>query len=97
VPRLREKEIMGVPVRLDDVSEDFFTGLEIAHDPGVWVVWAGFAMILCGLFVNFFLYYRRVYLLQTPSGLLVAGVSPRNKDAFKQEFEKWRDRLNGHK
>ena len=97
VPRLREKEIMGVPVRLDDVREDFFTGLEIAHDPGVWVVWVGFAMILCGLFVNFFFYYRRVYLLQTSSGVLVAGVSPRNKDAFKQEFEKWRDRLNGNK
>jgi len=97
VPAMREKEIVGLPVRLDDINEDFFTGLEIAHDPGVWVVWAGFALILFGLFVNFYLYYRRIYLLQTPTGVLVAGTSPRNKDAFKQEFEKWRERLNGPK
>ena len=95
VPRLREKEIGGVHVRLQDVSENFYTGLEIAHDPGVWVVWAGCAMILCGLFMNFFLFYRRIYLLQTASGVLVAGTSPKNKEAFREEFEKWRAIAHG--
>jgi len=97
VPDLRERQIMGLPVRLDNISDDFFTGLEVSHDPGVWVVWAGFALILFGLFINFYLYYRRIYLLETPTGVLVAGTSPKNKDAFKQEFEKWRERLNGPK
>jgi len=95
VPQLREKEIGGIHVRLEDVSENFFTGLEITHDPGVWVVWAGCAMILCGLFMNFFLFYRRIYLLQTSSGVLVAGTSPKNKEAFREEFEKWRAIANG--
>jgi cytochrome c biogenesis protein len=95
VPRLKEKEIMGVHVALKDISEEYYTGLEISRDPGVWVVWTGFAMILFGLYVNFFMYYRRIYLLQTSAGVRVAGVSPRNKEAFKQEFEKWRERANG--
>jgi cytochrome c biogenesis protein len=94
-PRLREKEIMGVPVQLKDIAEEYYTGLEIVRDPGVWVVWTGFAMILFGLYINFFMYYRRVYLVQSAQGVRVAGTSPRNKEAFRQEFEKWRERAHG--
>ena len=95
VPRLREKEIMGVPVRLNGIGDEFYTGLEVARDPGVWVVWTGFALILFGLYINFFMYYRRIYLLQTPEGVLVAGTSSRNKEAFREEFEKWREKAHG--
>ncbi len=97
VPRLREKELMGVRVRLNDVGEEPYTGLDVARDPGVWVVWTGFALILVGLFSNFFTYYRRVYLFQTPEGVLVAGTSSRNKEAFREEFESRREKANGAK
>jgi len=95
VPRLREKEIMGVRVQIKEIVEDYYTGLQISRDPGVWVVWTGFAMILFGLSINFFMYYRRIYVLETAEGVLVAGTSQRNKEAFRQEFEKWRERANG--
>jgi cytochrome c biogenesis protein len=97
VARLREKEINGVRLQLKDIAEEYYTGLEISRDPGVWVVWTGFAMILFGLYVTFFMYYRKVYLLQTTKGVLVAGISARNKEAFRQEFEKWRERADGLK
>jgi cytochrome c biogenesis protein len=97
VPTLREKEIGGVAVRLDDIANEFYTGLEVSHDPGIWVVWTGFALILFGLYINFFVYYRRIYLLQTSEGVLVAGTSPRNKEVFREEFEKWREKANGIK
>jgi cytochrome c biogenesis protein len=97
VPRLREKELMGVRVRLNDVGEEPYTGLDVARDPGVWVVWTGFALILVGLFSNFFTYYRRAYLLQTPEGVLVAGTASRNKEAFREEFESRREKANGAK
>ena len=97
VPALREKEVGGVTVRLDDIAKEFYTGLEVSHDPGIWVVWTGFALILFGLYINFFVYYRRIYLLQTSEGVLVAGTSPRNKEVFREEFEKWREKANGIK
>jgi cytochrome c biogenesis protein len=97
VPRLREKEIMGVPVRLNDIGDEFTTGLEVAADPGIWVVWTGFALILFGLYCNFFMCYRRIYLLRTSVGVLVAGTSSRNKEAFREEFEKWREKAHGTK
>jgi cytochrome c biogenesis protein len=84
-------------VRLDDIAKEFYTGLEVSHDPGIWVVWTGFALILFGLYINFFVYYRRIYLLQTSEGVLVAGTSPRNKEVFREEFEKWREKANGIK
>ncbi len=95
VPRLSEREILGVPVRLKGIGEEFATGLEVARDPGIWVVWTGFALILFGLYINFFMYYRRIYLLGAPEGVLVAGTSSRNKEAFKEEFEKWRSKAHG--
>lgn len=97
VPKMNEKEIMGVDVRLKEVAEDYSTSLQISRDPGVRVVWAGFAMILFGLCINFFMHHRRVYLRQTPEGVRVAGASPRNREAFKKELDKWGERANGLK
>jgi cytochrome c biogenesis protein len=93
VPRLREKSILGTTVRLDDIKEEFYTGLEVARDPGVWVVWFGFALILFGLYVNFFLYHRRIYLVEGSNGVLVAGTALKNREGFKEEFEKLKGRL----
>ncbi len=93
VPRLREKEIRGIAVRLNDIKEEFYTGLEVSRDPGVWVVWFGFALILFGLYVNFFLYHRRIYLVESPEGVLMAGTALKNKEGFREEFEKLKGRL----
>jgi cytochrome c biogenesis protein len=93
VPRLREKSVLGTTVRLDDIREEFYTGLEVSRDPGVWIVWFGFALILFGLYVNFFLYHRRIYLVEASDGVLVAGTALKNKEGFKEEFEKLKGRL----
>jgi cytochrome c biogenesis protein len=95
VPQMRQRQVLGASVKLTEISDDFYTGLEVASDPGVWVVWAGFALILFGLYINFFMYHRRVYVVRTEDGVLVAGTSLRNKEAFREEFEKWRKKING--
>jgi cytochrome c biogenesis protein len=97
VPNQRERQIMGSSVKLSEINDDFYTGIEVSRDPGVWIVWVGFAMILFGLYVNFFMHYRRIFLLQTTEGVLVAGMAFRNKEAFKEEFQKIRRRLNDHR
>ena len=94
VPRLRERDIKGVKVRLLDIKDQYYTGLEVSRDPGVWVVWCGFILILLGLYVNFFLYRRRIYLLQKQEGTLVAGIAFKNREAFKAEFEKIKEKID---
>ena len=66
VERMREKNLNGVDVKLEEITEGFYTGLEVAKDPGIWIVWTGFALILLGLYVNFFTYYRRIYVRKGP-------------------------------
>lgn len=94
VPNRREMQVMGVPVRLAEISDNLYTGLEVTYDPGVWIVWMGFAMILAGLCINFFMYRRRIYMAETAEGVVVAGIAFRNKEAFRGEFERFRSRLN---
>ncbi|OPY74432.1 MAG: Cytochrome c biogenesis protein CcsB [Syntrophorhabdus sp. PtaU1.Bin058] len=96
VDRLREQTLQGVKVSLNDIREQPYTGLEVSEDPGVPMVWTGFALILLGLYVNFFLHYRRIYLLTVPEGLLVAGMALKNREDFKREFEKMVEEIHGH-
>ena len=96
VDRLREQNLQGVKVSLSDIQEQPYTGLEVSKDPGVPIVWTGFALILLGLYANFFLHYRRIYLLRTSGGVLVAGTALRNREDFKGEFEKLIEEIHGH-
>ncbi len=93
VERLKERNIKGIDIRLENIAEDFWTGLEASRDPGVWIVWTGFASILLGLYINFFMYYRKVYIRKTPEGIIVAGHAFRNHYAFREEFEKLKKRV----
>jgi cytochrome c biogenesis protein len=95
IERFNEKNIQGMPVRFVDVQENLYTGLSVSKDPGIWIVWAGFAFILYGLYINFFLYYRRIYIRNCACGQIVAGVTMKNKEAFKQEFEELRRKFDG--
>lgn len=95
IERFNEKNILGKPVRFLDVQENLYTGLSVSKDPGIWIVWAGFAFILIGLYINFFLYYRRIYIRNSTGGHLIAGFAGKNKDAFQQEFENLRRKFNG--
>jgi cytochrome c biogenesis protein len=97
VPRLREQTLSGVPVRLDEIRQRQSTGLEVARDPGLWFVWSGFFLLMFGLCINFGFYYRRIYLVPRDGGVLVAGTSRRNKEGFKREFERLKERLDAQR
>lgn len=95
IERFNERNFQGIPVRLEDYREDLYTGLSISKDPGVWFVWTGFAFILFGLYINFFMYYRRIYVRNSASGYLIAGVAMKNKEAFTEEFAGLKGRFDG--
>jgi cytochrome c biogenesis protein len=95
VERLRQKTIEGVTLRLNDIRESLYTGLEVSRDPGVWIVWTGFALMLVGLFINFFMYHRRIYVKKGPKGFIVAGTAARNKETFREGFEKLKGKVHG--
>ncbi|GAB4179924.1 MAG: cytochrome c biogenesis protein ResB [Geothermobacteraceae bacterium] len=76
---------------LTSYEEKFYTGLQVAKDPGVWVVWAGCALMVLGCFAAFFLSHRRIWLSIVPRDgvclVRIGGQSHRNQPAFALWFE----------
>ena len=68
----------------------YATGLQIAKDPGVWVVYLGCAMMILGLFVAFFLSHKRIWILLTKEGnetsVRISGSANKNKTGFEEIF-----------
>jgi cytochrome c biogenesis protein len=75
------------------LNSKMFTGLQVAKDPGVNIVWLGCALMVIGLIMAFFLSHQRVWvrLAQGTDGrveVVLAGTASRNRLAFEKRFEK---------
>jgi cytochrome c biogenesis protein len=75
------------------LSSKMYTGLQIAKDPGVNIVWLGCALMVVGLVIAFFLSHQRIWvrLSQGTDGrveVVLAGSASRNRLAFEKRFEK---------
>ncbi|MBB5346732.1 cytochrome c biogenesis protein ResB [Desulfoprunum benzoelyticum] len=79
----------------------FATGLQVAKDPGVWLVYLGCCLMLIGLYVSFFVSHQRLWLLLRPdkggtgTSILLAGASNKNQTGFARSFTRLADRLRG--
>lgn len=79
---------------LDDVAVRHYTGLQVARDPGVWVVWIGCILMILGLFISFFISHRRIWVRLTPDArktdrpeIVIAGSANKNQPGFEKEFD----------
>jgi cytochrome c biogenesis protein len=83
-------------VALNRVDSVMFTGLQVAKDPGVPLIWAGCVLITAGLLVAFFGSHKRIWArVSTERGsarILLAGNASRNRSSFEQRFRALCDR-----
>ena len=76
-----------------------YTGLQVAKDPGVWIVWVGSGLLIFGLIVSFFFSHQRVWARiskgegKTPGEIILAGAASKNRLAFEKTFEQWAEKL----
>jgi cytochrome c biogenesis protein len=65
----------------------FYTGLQVAKDPGVWVVYSGFILMIIGCYITFFMSHQQICLEIASSGkgtqVVVAGTANKNKSGMK--------------
>lgn len=75
----------------------YATGLQVARDPGVWIVYLGCGMMILGLFVAFFMSHRRIWLLlkeeNGTTSILLSGSANKNKTGFEKTFSSLADAL----
>ena len=69
----------------------YFTGLEVSHEPGQWLVWAGVLLMGAGLFVAFYMVHMRLWIAAVPDAkgklvLWIGGQANKNRDRFEQKF-----------
>ncbi len=77
----------------EGADEKFFTGLQVAKDPGVWVVWLGCALMVLGICLAFFFSHKRVWVKVMDGRIVVGGTASKNPAGFQIVFDKLIDKI----
>lgn len=64
-----------------------FTGLQVAKDPGVPVVWLGCSLMLVGLFIAFFMSHKRIWIVVSKGHARMYGNASKNQAAFSLQLD----------
>jgi cytochrome c biogenesis protein len=68
-------------------EERFYTGLQVAKDPGVWVVWLGCTLMVIGICLAFFFSHKRVWIRVAHGRTIVGGTASKNPAGFQILFD----------
>ncbi len=92
--RMRQGEFV---VSVQDYDKRFYTGLQVAYDPGVPIVYIGFTIMIAGCFITFFLSHQRIFIEVFQSGsrslVTVAGSANKNKFGMQAKVRKVSEKL----
>lgn len=89
---------VGYKIEYRDMQMGYFTGLEVSHEPGQWLVWAGCLLMGAGLFVAFYMVHMRAWVTATQDArgnlvLWIGGQANKNRDRFEQKFDELVDNI----
>jgi len=74
-------------VTFDGMEAKYYTGLQVAKDPGVWVVWTGCLLMVVGICMAFFMSHRRIWIRIARGRIVVAGTASKNQGGFSLFFD----------
>lgn len=85
------------PFKIVDVDPVYFSGIQVAFDPGVPLFWTGAIFLIVGLGLHFYTHQRRIKIIvslnKSGSRILVGGWNSRDPHDFESEFELWTHEL----
>lgn len=99
-PDFHGNRIQNYQIRVRNLSKINYTGLQVKRDPGVWVVYLGFTLMLLGIGLTFYSSHNKVWAcIETDEKnkrtvVAVAGRTSRNPQGFNEKFDELRGRLN---
>lgn len=77
----------GPVIHYKGAEKRMYTGLQVAKDPGVEVVWLGCLVMMLGIYVAFFMSHRRIWVRIQDGAVTVGGNASKNQGAFQLAFE----------
>ncbi len=94
--RMRQGDFI---IAVQDYEKRFYTGLQVAYDPGVPVVYLGFIVMILGCFITFFISHQRICIEISRSAnnswVMVAGSANKNKLGMQQKIKRISEKLQG--
>ncbi|QEM67193.1 cytochrome c biogenesis protein ResB [Geobacter sp. FeAm09] len=83
----------GPVIHFKGEEKRMYTGLQVAKDPGVWVVWLGCLLMVVGIFAAFFLSHRRIWVRIQHGTVTMGGNASKNQAAFQMFFDGLAEKL----
>lgn len=87
--KMRRGEVV---IAVDQFKQRHYTGLQVNKDPGVWVVYAGFVLMILGCYVTFFNSHQQICIEATWQGKItrvaVGGTANKNKAGVARRVER---------
>jgi len=92
--KMRKGEVV---IAVAEQVQRFYTGLQVTRDPGVWVVYSGFILMIIGCYITFFMSHQKICVELAASGkqteVTVAGTANKNKTAMAARIKAAADKL----
>jgi len=87
--RMRKGDVF---IAVTEQEEKYYTGLQVTRDPGVWVVYTGFMLMLAGCFITFFMSHQQLMVeverVKGETRIRVSGTANKNKLGMDGAVEK---------
>jgi cytochrome c biogenesis protein len=97
VPGFHGNRLGNYHVQVTGTELGQYTGLQVKKDPGVWLVYLGFIVMVLGVGMTFYSSHRRIWIIATPgkssTQIVIAGRSNKNQYAFEHDFKNLTERL----
>jgi cytochrome c biogenesis protein len=77
----------GLVLQYKGAQKKMYTGLQVAKDPGVWIVWLGCALMVVGIYGAFLMSHRRFWVRIQGGAVTIGGNASKNQASFEQYFE----------
>ena len=78
--------------KVEPANRRYYTGLQVVKDPGVWVVYSGFIVMIVGIIITFFMSHQRFCVDVSRSGsksrIMVAGTANKNELGMRAKVQR---------
>ena len=97
-PELSPPNDTGITFRFVSVEMDSMTGLQVAHEPGQWLIWAGCLLLTTGLMMALYLSHIRIWGIVAADRkglpvLLLGGQPSKYRENFERKFHELTDKV----
>jgi len=96
-PNFSQMQKGDMVISVSDYAQRYYTGLQVTKDPGVWVVYSGFILLIIGCYITFFMSHQRLCINIEKKGkkcnVMVSGTANKNKFGMQNKIKRISEKL----